>query len=90
MNLHTPAPPYTPEPPSRLVAIAGSLSHPAITRVGLTTTSEGTWALMVRTRAGTLLPLPEVEAVREDFPVIYQDEPEEPPLARPAYPGLGE
>jgi hypothetical protein len=32
----------------------------------------------------------EVEAVCASYPVVYQEEPRELPVARPAYPALGE
>lgn len=86
---HVPGRPASPKP-QRLAEIADSLSHPDVTRVGLTTTTDGRWALMVRVKPGTQIPIREVEQVSSGYPVIYQDEPEEPPVARPAYPGLGE
>jgi hypothetical protein len=87
---HIPGPPESPEPPSRLVEIADAFSHPAVSRVGLTTTADGHWALMVRIRPGTPVPIKEVEAVCGSYPVVYQEEPKELPVARPAYPALGE
>lgn len=71
--------------------MADSLSHPDVTRVGLTTTPEGDWALMVRSKPGTPIPIKEVDAlVGGRYPVVYQDDPGRLPVARPAYPGLGE
>ena len=87
---HIPGPPESPEPPSRLVEMADSFSHPAVTRVGLTTTAEGHWVLMVRVQPGISIPIKETEAVCSDYPIIYQEEPKEFPVARPAYPALGE
>ena len=87
---HIPGPPESPEPPNRLVEIAASLSHPAVTRVGLTTTTDGRWALMVRVQPGTSIPCKDIEAVCNDYPIVYQEEPKEFPVARPAYPALGE
>jgi hypothetical protein len=87
---HTPMRPLTPDPPTALVAIADTLTHPDVTRVGLTTTSTGEWALMVRIRLGRPTPIPEVEAHAGGYPVVYQDEPRSPPVARPAYPAKGE
>jgi hypothetical protein len=87
---HIPGVPESDKPPRRLVQIAGSLNHPDITRVGLTTTTDGRWALMVRVNSGTQIPIREVEDASRGFPVVYQDEPDEPPIARPAYPGRGE
>jgi hypothetical protein len=87
---HIPGPPKSPEPPRQLVEIADALSHPAVSRVGLTTTADGRWALMIRIRPGTPLPLKEVEAICADYPIVYQEEPRDLPVARPAYPALGE
>ena len=87
---HYPGPPTSPDPPPRLAQIAKSLSHPDVTRVGLTTTTDGRWALMVRVRPDTHIPIQKVEETCSGYPVIYQDEPDEPPIARPAYPDKGE
>jgi hypothetical protein len=87
---HRPAPPRHPEPPRELVEAADALRHRDVTRVGLTTTSEGDWALMVRTRPGTPTPIEDVERASKGHPVVYDVEPDEPPVARPAYPSRGE
>jgi aminoglycoside phosphotransferase (APT) family kinase protein len=89
-SMHIPGLPVSPEPPEGLVKIANSLSGPEVTRVGLTTTANGRWALMVRVRPGTSIPVKEVEDKCHEYPVIYQDEPVELPVARPAYPARGE
>jgi hypothetical protein len=90
VNDHMPAPPLEPEPPKELLRLAESLAHPAVTRIGLTTTERGEWALMVRVPPGTALPLPDLEERCRPFSVVYQYEPQEPPVARPAYPSRGE
>ena len=87
---HIPGLPASPSPPPELAQIAQSLTDPDVTRVGLTTTSDGRWALMVRVKPGTEIPLRKVEEACSGYPVIYQDEPAEPPVARPAYPAEGE
>lgn len=87
---HIPGPPEVAEPPSKLCEIADALPHPAVSRVGLTTTADGRWALMVRIRPGTPVPVKEVEVVCREYPVVYQEDPKELPVARPAYPALGE
>ena len=87
---HIPGVPESDKPPRKLVQLAKSLHHPEVTRVGLTTTSDGRWALMVRIKPSTQTPISEVEDASGGFPVVYQDEPDEPPVARPAYPGSGE
>jgi aminoglycoside phosphotransferase (APT) family kinase protein len=89
-SIHIPGLPITPEPPEGLVEIANSMSHPDVTRVGLTATSDGRWALMVRVRPETPTPVEGVEEICREYPVIYQEEPGELPVARPAYPALGE
>ena len=87
---HIPGLPKSPSPPPELAQVAKSLTDPDITRVGLTTTSDGRWALMVRVKSGTEVPIKKVEEACSGYPVIYQDEPDEPPVARPAYPAEGE
>lgn len=88
---HIPGQSASPEPPSQLVEIAERLHHPDVTRVGLTTTAEGRWALMIRVRPGTPTPVQEIEVICRDYPIIYkQDEPPGWTTARPAYPALGE
>jgi hypothetical protein len=73
-----------------LAEAAASLTHPLVTRAGLTTTADGRWALMVRVKEGTATPVPEVEAASHGHPVVYDVEPRDWPVARPAYPGRGE
>jgi hypothetical protein len=87
---HQPGRPTSPEPPRRLLDVVDSFRHPEVTRIGLTTTAEGAWALMVRVRPGAHVPIQEIEAACGGCPVVYQDEPEELPVARPAYPAKGE
>ena len=82
--------PKNPEPPGALVAVADSLSHPDVTRVGLTTTPDGDWALLVRFRPGAPVPIEEIEAICGPHPVVYQEDSGRLPVARPAYPALGE
>jgi hypothetical protein len=89
-EVHTPGPPKDAEPPAALRAVQKKVSAAGVSRVGLTTTREGDWALIVRIPRGSQWPLPEVEAASGGFPVIYQYEPENLPVARPAYPDRGE
>jgi len=84
---HDPAPPRSPEPPRKLLKLLRELSHPEIMNVGLTTTSEGEWAAMVRVKPGTAVPLPEIGVHHRGFPVVYQEGSATPPVARPAFPG---
>jgi len=87
---HDPAPPATPEPPQQLADLVRSLRHPGVAATGLTTTNDGEWALYVRTRRGVEHPMADVEAAAAGFPVIYETEQDHRPVARPAYPDLGE
>ncbi len=87
---HKPGRPATPEPPPGLVFVAQTLANPALARVGLTTTHDGRWALMAGVHAGMSTPIPAVEQAAQRFPVVYVEVPGEPPVARPAYPSLGE
>lgn len=89
-GIHIPGPPVSPDPPVELVDITNSMSVPEVTRAGLTTTAEGRWALLVRVRPGTPTPVKAVEEICREYPVIYQEEPQELPVARPAYPARGE
>lgn len=84
---HRPAPPRSPSPPRDLLEIVGELRHPEIMNVGLTTTSKGEWAAMVRVRPGTHIPIPEIGSRHRGYPVVYQQGSDTPPVARPAYPG---
>jgi hypothetical protein len=89
-DTHMPGPPVLPEPPGELVEIVNSLNDPAVTRIGLTTTADGRWALAVRVMPGTAVPVKAVEEAGRGYPVVYQEEPESWPVARPAYPDLDE
>jgi hypothetical protein len=79
-----------PEAPGSLARIADSLSHPHVMQTGLTTTPDGRWALMVRVRPGIAVPIDDVERASEGHPVVYRETPGTYPVARPAYPSLGE
>lgn len=76
--------------PKKLEAICGKIKHPAVTATGITITDDGRWALLAQVRPGTPTPLAEVERVAEEFPVVYEEEPETYQVARPAYPSMGE
>lgn len=82
--------PKIPDPPSELISIVDSLTHPDATRIGLTTTPDGDWALLVRLKPGTPVPIEEIEAICNRYPIIYQQDSGGWPVARPAYPALGE
>ena len=82
--------PSDPTPPPRLLEISQQLLHPEVAQTGLTTTSDGRWALMVRLQPGAHAPLDEVERLTGEFPVVYRPPRARTPIARPAYPQLGE
>ncbi len=87
---HVPGRPTSADPPQRLVEIASAVVHPDVTRTGLTTTKAGEWALFVRLRRGARTPVPEIAALAAGYPIVYEDEPADYPVARPAYPDRGE
>lgn len=74
------------EPPSRLVTLADTISDPSIIQSGLTTTADGQWALYVTVPAEAVVPIPSVEKHADGYPVVYEAQPEELPIAAPAYP----
>lgn len=86
---HVPAPPREPEPPAVIRRLSESIRHPSIASAGLTTTSSGDWALLVRVKPGVKVPIPEIERQAQGHPIVYQ--PARPmPVARPAFPDRGE
>lgn len=89
LSFHIPGRPKSPEP-ARLVNIAASLRHPKVIRTGITTTKAGEWALLLVVKPHTQVPIKEVEKKCAAFPVIYQEDSGHIPVARPAYPALGE
>jgi hypothetical protein len=87
VRTHHPGPPADAEPPERLTQIAEHLRDPLIVRSGVTTTTDGRWALYVTVPENATVPISGVEQQAEGFPVVYEVEPREPPRAGPAYPG---
>lgn len=90
---YIPSPPIVPEPPPALVQIANEavpVALPPGCQSGLTTTQDGNWALLVNVPPGTHVPIQTIETIVRGYPVIYQAMPDTPPVARPAYPSLGE
>ena len=75
-----------PEPPGRLVKLAETIQHPLVTQSGVTTTTDGQWALYVTVPKDATVPIEDVETHAEGFPVVYEAEPKEPPRAGPAFP----
>jgi hypothetical protein len=89
---HTPRRPQQTQPSAAVQHTkAVARKHADVAKVGLTTTSDGKWAVKVWLRDGAHPPLQDVEsAAGSDVPVVYDSEPEHPPVARPAFPILGE
>jgi hypothetical protein len=90
MTKHIPGRPASPEPPDGLSKLAESFRHPAVTRVGLTTTAKGEWALLVGVPRGAAVPIDDVERAADGYTVVYDHDADELPVARPAYPERGE
>ncbi len=86
IRLHHPGVPTEPEPPDRLVELAGAVRSESVVQSGVTTTQDGRWALYVTVPANATVPLADVEAQAAGYPVVYEAQPTEPPRAGPAYP----
>lgn len=84
--IHSPGVPANPEPPERLVELAEAVRDPLVVQSGLTTTTDGRWALYVTVPADAVVPIPNVESQAAGYPVVYEAEPAEPPRAGPAKP----
>src|SRR6187399_1906639 len=89
VRTHTPGEPLEPEPPQQLLQKADAVNDPQVIQSGITTTSDGKWALYVTVPANTNVPIPSLEKFAQGFPVVYEAEPPEPPRAGPAYPAGG-
>jgi hypothetical protein len=74
--------------PDELIKISEkAISHPNVTKAGITKAPDGHYALLATVSKGTSTPIPEIEAMAEDYPVIYREETDSPPVAWPAKPG---
>lgn len=87
VRIHTPGVPSCPDPPDRLVGLADAVRDPLVVQSGLTTTADGRWAVFVTVPAGATVPIPNVESQAGGYPVVYEAEPDDPPVAGPARPG---
>ena len=87
---HIPTSQSSPEPPARLVKILDTLRLPVGYQSGLTITTAGDWAVLIRVPKGIATPLADIETVAAEYPIVYQILPDSLPIARPAYPQLGE
>jgi len=77
--------------PGSLRTLSESISHPALKQVGETKTSDGRWALLATVRRGTPpSDLEQIEKMAGEFPVVFEEESDRLPVARPAYPKQGE
>lgn len=79
-----PARPRRAKPPAALAKLVEQLTAQDYS-VGLTTTEQGEWAVLVRVPAGTATPVGEISALVGTFPVVYE-EVSQMPVARPADP----
>lgn len=86
VRTHLPGLPATDAPPERLVALADGVTDPLVTQCGITTTSDGHWALYVTVPANATVPIASVERRAAGFPVVYEAELGEPVMAGPARP----
>lgn len=86
VRTHRPGAPVTTEPPDRLVALADTVNDPLVTQCGITTTTDGRWALYVTVSANAVVPIASVEQGADGFPVIYEAQLRDPVRAGPAYP----
>jgi hypothetical protein len=86
-----PAQPVTPSPSSELQSLKREVAaHPSVAQAGLTTTDDGHWALLVRVRPGVSTPVADIEQMRGNQHVVYEEARKTPPVARPAFPAKGE
>jgi hypothetical protein len=76
--------------PGVLAQALSRFRHPDVLGVRLLTTREGGWKIVATVRHGAALPVMDLEALSGEVPVQYEWEPGRIPVARPAYPGLGE
>src|SRR4051794_4972692 len=86
VRTHRPGTPSDPEPPDRLVKLAESIQDPLVKQSGVTTTSDGQWALYLTVPGDASVPISHLESQAGGFPVVYEAAPEEPPRAGPAFP----
>jgi hypothetical protein len=82
--------PSSATPPQQLADKIRHISHPEVVGIGLTTTRKGEWAALVKVSKNALPPITDVERLLTGFPIVYETVPDNPPVARPAYPTSGE
>jgi hypothetical protein len=86
VRMHVPGLPATDTPPEGLVALADKVTDPMVTQCGITTTTDGHWALYVTVPANASVPIASVERCAAGFPVVYEAELNTPVRAGPARP----
>lgn len=86
VHTHSPGPALTPDPPEKLAEAVDAVHHPLVKECGMTTTTDGRWAVFVSVPKDAAVPIPTVEKQAAGFPVVYEAAPEELPTAGPAYP----
>ncbi|NDZ13180.1 hypothetical protein C7T35_36295 [Variovorax sp. WS11] len=69
------------------MTVAETINDPQVTQAGITTTTDGRWAVYVTVPADATVPIESVEKQALGFPVVYEAELPTPVRAGPAYPG---
>lgn len=87
---HRPGLPRQATPPVELEQAVAAPAPEGVVQLGLTTTTDGEWALLARIATSARAPLADVERLARGHPVVYQNASDVLPVARPAYPGIGE
>ena len=77
-KLHIPGEPKSADPPAELLTLCDSLKHPLLRRTGITCDAKGNWALLASVPKTTNIPVSDLEALCDGFPVVYEAEPDEP------------
>jgi hypothetical protein len=74
--------------PEELIRVSEeAMKHPDVSKVGITKTPDGRYALLATVRKLTPTPVTEIERIADGFPVIYREEEDRLPVAWPARPG---
>lgn len=89
-EFHIPGMPQDMTPPAELERAADTPAPEGVVQLGLTTTTDGEWALLARISSHVHAPVDAVERLAHGHPVIYETASGILPVARPAYPADGE
>jgi hypothetical protein len=77
--------------PDELLRIAdAAIKHSEISKVGITKTPDGRYALLATVRKHTSTPVADIEKMAGEYPVVYREEEDRVPVAWPARPGDAE